>query len=160
MEFFLSHGPPKLGSCCNYVAVYPQLIRPLRRAEFPFSTDQIIKPCDDPTIMVRWRIEMRRPCAPTLMSAGRIVEAPAASDWECFAIEMMDDAWKAWCCIFDAYCDDKLTGLGKDGLVTFDNMEPSGVRNGQCAGWQLSINTSMPDCCGEDGYREIGKERF
>lgn len=149
MKFFLSHGPPKLGSCCNYIAVYPHLIRPIREHEFPFSTDQVIKPCDEPTIMVHWRVEIRRPCAPMLKQDGRLIEAPDPAEWECHGIEMMDDAWKAWCCLFDAYCAGKLTGLGKEEQVVFENMEPSGIRNGQCAGWQMIIKTSMPNCCYE-----------
>ena len=158
MEFLLSHGPPRLGSCCNYIAVYPTLIRPIRRYEFPFSTDQIIKPCDDPSIMVHWKIELRRPCAPMVSADGRLIEAPSVAEWECHGIEMMDDAWNVWCCLFDAYCQDKLTGMGKDGLLTFENMDRPSVRGGQCDGWDMVIKTNTPDCCWEPRVFESRKE--
>ena len=156
MEFFLSFSKPKLGSCCNYINVRPVKIAPLEENDFPFRAQEPPKKCDAAlTIAVDWIVELARPCAPTL-TGDRGIDAPAPHEWECHGIEMMDDAYKMWCCICDAFHSDKLTGLGKQGKVMFGDITQGSIRSGQCTSWELRLTTLLPECdCSVVDFYEV-----
>jgi len=137
--------------CCDYLAVYPQGIRPTVGASSDIGDfNRVFGRCNDLTGRLDIQLKLMRECWPAPTQVGDTAALPPKPEMQTASEQLMIDMWVLWCCVLTEYSQGNLWNMGTHPTECLDvgwgEMTPKCPQGG-CAGLYWDISIELPNCC-------------